>query len=140
MSFPTATVIALGLYAGILTPLALAFFKPRTLIPVLLFYCAVLGAVVAYQWRAVDPPPDFVIQGASSVSAAASRRTPSAAECSQAIQMASEANIIKREGRGRVLLDRNLWPRLPQEARDALVQCLQSLHPRGQPPLELIEQ
>ncbi|MEA1014467.1 hypothetical protein [Sphingosinicella sp. LY1275] len=131
MSTSLVVTIVLAMHVAALAPLALAYWKPRLMTPVLVAYGLPLLGTALYHSGPIFG--DQLIEIPEEVL----RPTPPATRCGQIIDLLEgQKVIIDRSAPGRLVVSERLWTPLPPTIHDAVRLCIEQESPQGE--LEII--
>lgn len=131
-SFAIAAVAGILILAAV--PLAILLRRPRALAPVMAVYGAFFLGVASLHAGFVrsEPLPSF--EGLSSTpSTAMSRR-----QCAEIVRLLEEGRVILDRAPPRISVVQSRWEQLPQEAREAVVACVERGWPQGAGPAQVV--
>ena len=140
MSPILASFLVLLLYAVILVPAAIAFFRLRGLWAVVPFY-AFLTLGIFLHYGGLPGGGGHATLAVSSPTRAAGTGAMSG-PCAQAVDQSEEVGLIlERSDPARVTVRGTFWSQLPQQVKEALIACLNEARPveTRDVPLEIVE-
>jgi hypothetical protein len=128
-----ATSFIIAVLLVILIPGLVAILRPRWAVVAIPFYVLLfVGLLVEHV--------GFGVGEAASIAAEKSRSPQTV--CEQAIDESERAGLIlDRSSASRITVNRAIWGRLPQQVKDALVECLQGMRSdeAQDVPVEVVE-
>lgn len=138
MSPPLATILLLSGCALALAPIALAYRKPRLIAPLLWSYGVVILGTMVSQTGLLPRAVPVAVQAGP-----AADRHMSSARCDELMALLARQHVVLNStDPNRLVVNQNLWSQLPQEARDAIVECAGAVRPAVGPgnSIQIVEQ
>lgn len=138
MSTSLAIALVMAMHIIALAPLALAYWKPGLIAPLLWLLGVPLLGIATYQ-----AGPLF---GERRLDVPSGQNRPdnaSAGRCGQIITLLEREKIIlDRSAPERLVVAEGIWTQLPEPVRDAVVSCVQDQRPTGAgyDPVEVVLQ
>lgn len=138
MSSALAILASMLLFAAVLAPLALAFFRKLPGRPVVIGYGGLAILVGAYQAGLGEIQPIATIDTGNRQTGRLTLR-----QCSDLIAALEEGRVIvDRRNPSRLVVARSLWEQLPGGAQDATLNCVERGRSgaAGSAPIQLVLQ
>lgn len=127
MSPTLVSILLLSVCAIALAPIAIAYWRPRLIPPLGWSYGVLMLAIMVYQAGFLPRSLPVTLQS----SVLDSAHMPSG-RCAELMELLQRQHVILNSADpARLVVNHELWSQLPQEARDAIVQCAEAARPAG---------
>jgi hypothetical protein len=130
MSSTFAIVLVSLLYIVLLAPLAIIVLRPSAVVPLATAYALSIAGIASYHSGLFEPAtlppggvPDMALSGV---------------DCAELLGVLDQASVIvDRRNPPRLVVAEAQWAQLPDDARDAVVACVQRSWPTGAPAAQI---
>jgi hypothetical protein len=127
MSATLTSILLLSVCALALLPIALASWRPRLIAPVGWIYGAMILAVMVYQAGFL---PRYLPVTLQADVLETSHLPP--ARCAELMELLRRQQVLLTgTDQMHLVVNQELWSQLPQEARDAIIECAEAARPEG---------